>query len=138
MALFPVLQCWSRFPPIFIFLWSFLSLSEGGSLGRSWTSVFSFIIFPESFIVNIVPRTLYFGRQMTIPEHFLFCGPFLHSLYIPASIISGAIVSPGHLSSPSQMSVASSQSDDGFCQTWYCQSWGHERCSLPGAHHLAS
>lgn len=53
-----------QIPPIFILPWSFLSLSEGGSLGGSWTSVLSFSIFSKSFIVNIVTHTLYFGIQI--------------------------------------------------------------------------
>lgn len=53
-----------QIPPIFILLWSFLSLSEGGSLGGSWTSVLSFIVFSKSFIANIVTHTLYFGIQI--------------------------------------------------------------------------
>lgn len=52
-----------QIPPIFILPWSFLSLSEGGSLGGSWTSVLSFTIFPQSFRVNIITHTLYFDVQ---------------------------------------------------------------------------
>lgn len=52
LSYFPMLK---QIPPIFILFWSFLSLSEGGSLGGSWTSVLSFTIFPKSFIVKTCP-----------------------------------------------------------------------------------
>lgn len=61
LSYFPMLK---QISPIFILPWSFLSLSEGGSLGGSWTSVLSFTIFPKSFIVNTVTHTLYFGIQI--------------------------------------------------------------------------
>lgn len=66
-----------QIPPIFILPWSFLSLSEGGSLGGSWTSVLSFTIFPQSFRVNIISELTLMYREMTVPEHFILNASYI-------------------------------------------------------------
>lgn len=84
---FPMLK---QIPPIFILPWSFLSLSEGDSLGGCWTSVFSFTIFPKSFIVNTVAHTLYFGIQIHDSSWaFPFLWPPLKFLIYAGLIKSG-------------------------------------------------